>query len=125
MLAVQGALYVATGLWPIVHMASFEAVTGPKTDDWLVHTVGLLLAVIGVIALAAVARVRRTDRTIDPLIVALAVAAALALAVIEVVYVINGTIAKIYLADAAIELGFAVLLLAGFRPAGRPRPASP
>ena len=37
MLAAQGALYVVTGVWPLLHMASFEAVTGPKTDDWLVR----------------------------------------------------------------------------------------
>lgn len=116
-LAAQGALYVVTGVWPLLHMASFEAVTGPKTDDWLVHTVGLLLAVIGVALLAAAAR-----RVVDGLAVALAIGVALSLAVIEVVYVSNGTIARIYLADAAIEGLFAALLLvARAGPAARGR----
>src|SRR4051794_41935238 len=52
-LRAQGAYYTLTGLWPLVHMASFEAVTGPKTDDWLVRMVGLLAAVIGATLLTA------------------------------------------------------------------------
>ena len=118
-LAAQGAMYVVTGVWPLLHMASFEAVTGPKTDDWLVHTVGLLLAVIGSVLLAALTR-----RTVDGLVIALAIGAALSLAAVEVVYVFNGTIARIYLLDAAVEALFAALLLiASRRPAGQPRPA--
>jgi hypothetical protein len=34
--------YALTGIWPILHMASFEAVTGPKVDRWLVKMVGAL-----------------------------------------------------------------------------------
>lgn len=30
--AVQGTFYLATGIWPLVHIESFVAVTGPKTD---------------------------------------------------------------------------------------------
>ena len=40
LLASQGAFYLAAGLWPIVHRSSFERATGPKTDFWLVRTVG-------------------------------------------------------------------------------------
>ncbi len=43
----QGALYVATGVWPLLHMPSFEAVTGPRLERWLVQTVGVLVASIG------------------------------------------------------------------------------
>jgi hypothetical protein len=35
----QAMFYVITGLWPLVSLGSFERVTGPKTDDWLVHIV--------------------------------------------------------------------------------------
>ena len=31
-------------LWPLVHLRSLEGVFGPKTDEWLVHTVAGLLA---------------------------------------------------------------------------------
>lgn len=30
--AAHGLFHVATGLWPLPHYRSFEAVTGPKTD---------------------------------------------------------------------------------------------
>ena len=116
-LAAQGAMYVVTGIWPLLHMKSFEAVTGPKTDDWLVYTVGLLLAVIGAVLLAALRR-----RTLDGLFVVLAIGAALSLTAVEVVHVLDGTIARIYLLDAAIETLIAALLAIGWR-AGRDRPA--
>ena len=100
-------MYVATGLWPLLHMPSFEAVTGAKTDDWLVHTVGLLLAVIGSVLLTAVMR-----RRAGSMIIALAVGTALALAGIDIVYVLNARISRIYLLDAAIELAIVAALLA-------------
>src|ERR671917_123242 len=43
----QGVFYVATGLWPIVSLRTFEAVTGPKADGWLVKTAGVLITAIG------------------------------------------------------------------------------
>jgi hypothetical protein len=49
---VQGWFYVLTGLWAIVDIGSFQAVTGPKTDLWLVKTVGVLVGVI-IIAIAS------------------------------------------------------------------------
>ena len=58
-LRVQGGYYLVTGVWPLVHLASFEAITGPKVDDWLVRMVGLLAAVIEATLLAA-ARGTRT-----------------------------------------------------------------
>jgi hypothetical protein len=47
MIVVQAAYYLITGLWPLVSLRTFEMVTGPKTDDWLVRMVGLLAAAIG------------------------------------------------------------------------------
>jgi hypothetical protein len=42
---VHGVANVVSGAWPLLHMRSFEAVTGPKADRWLVRTVaGLLVA---------------------------------------------------------------------------------
>jgi hypothetical protein len=43
----QGVYYVATGLWPIVNIRTFEAVSGKKREHWLVKTIGLLIAGIG------------------------------------------------------------------------------
>src|SRR5687767_6835976 len=97
--------YVVTGVWPIVNLRSFMAVTGPKTDQWLVKTVGLLVTAVGVTIAAAA---WRDAITLEIAILALASAASLT--AIDVVYVAKGVIAKIYLLDAVPE----VLLIAGW-----------
>jgi hypothetical protein len=107
-LAAQGAYFILTGVWPLVSMSTFEVVTGPKTDDWLVHTVGALAAAIGIALLAGV---RRRDPRRESIV--LAAAAAIAFAAIDIVYVANGTIRAIYLADAAVEVLFLVGLAIG------------
>jgi energy-converting hydrogenase Eha subunit E len=112
LLAFQAGYYVLTGLWPLVHLSSFEAVTGPKIDDWLVRMVGLLAAAIG--ATLGVAAARQHTRT--PEAVVLAASAALAFAAIDLWYGLNGRISLIYLADAAVQLGLiALLALTGTR----------
>lgn len=100
---VQGVFYVATGVWALVDLDSFMAVTGPKVDHWLVKTVGVLVTVIGAV-LVATSRSRR----ITSEIVLLAVGSALSLAAIDVVYVWVGRISSIYLLDAAAEVGLAI-----------------
>lgn len=35
----QGVFNIVSGVWPLVSMRTFEAIYGPKTDRWLVHTV--------------------------------------------------------------------------------------
>jgi hypothetical protein len=111
-LRAQGAYYMLTGLWPLAHMASFEAVTGPKTDDWLVRMVGLLAAVIGATLLTAG---RQWQGAIEILV--LAVGSAMAFTAVDVWYVLQGQISRIYLADAAAEIGLVVLLLSRHRAA--------
>jgi hypothetical protein len=106
LLAFQAAYYLLTGLWPLVHLSSFEAVTGPKTDDWLVRTVGLLAGAIG--ATLAVAAARQTTRS--PEVVVLAASAALAFGAIDLWYGLSGRISPIYLADAAVQLGLVAIL---------------
>ena len=84
-------------------MESFEAVFGPKADRWLVKTVGGLLVVNGVTLLGttsspeSVAQARR-----------LGVGTAAVLAMIDLIYVPKGRISKMYLADAAVEIGLIV-----------------
>jgi hypothetical protein len=41
---MHGAFNIASGVWPLLHRRSFEAVFGPKDDYWLAATVALLLA---------------------------------------------------------------------------------
>jgi hypothetical protein len=97
----QGAYYLATGLWPLVSMRTFEAVTGQKTDRWLVRMVGLLAAVIGL------SLVTRGQRTADG---TLAVGSALAFATVDTWYAARRQISPVYLADAVVEL----VLVAGW-----------
>jgi hypothetical protein len=99
---VQGVYYLVTGLWPIVHMASFEAVTGPKTDDWLVETVGLLAASIG-----ATLVVHARGPTAPAFVLAAATAASFA--AIDIVHTVLGTISPVYLADAVVQAAFLAL----------------
>ena len=101
---VQGVFYAATGLWALVDLDSFMAVTGPKTDRWLVKTVGILVTVIGAVLLLAW---RRGQVAAE--VVLLAVGSALSLAAIDVIYVSNRTIPPIYLLDAVVEAGLALL----------------
>jgi hypothetical protein len=100
---VQGVFYAGTGLWALVDLDSFMAVTGPKTDRWLVKTVGILVTVIGGVLLLAWRR-----GVVPPEVVLLGVGSALSLATIDVVYVSNGTISPIYLLDAAAEVALAL-----------------
>ena len=101
---VQGVYYLATGLWPLVDIDSFQSVTGPKTDLWLVRTVGALVTVIGLVLISAARRRRVTNE-----ILLLGLGSALALAAIDVIYALSGRISVIYLADAAAEIGLAAL----------------
>jgi hypothetical protein len=110
LLGTQGAYFALTGIWPLLHMRSFEAVTGPKADRWLVKTVGLTIACIGGTLLAAA----RNDR-VTPEIRGLAAGSAAALACIDIFYSAVGRISPIYLADAAVEAG----LIAGLRTSAR------
>jgi len=116
----QGAYFAATGVWPLVHVRSFEAVTGPKADKWLVRTVGVLVTVIGGVLVAAGARGKITGEVAG---------SAVGLGLIDTVYATRGRISRIYLADAALEAaiaaGWAAALAGGAPAAGSdaPRPA--
>jgi len=106
LLGGQAAYYILTGLWPIVHMGSFEAITGPKVDDWLVRMVGLLAATIGITLAVAVRGAR-----IGPEVRTLAILSALSFAAIDLRYALPGRISPIYLADAVVELALVTLLV--------------
>jgi hypothetical protein len=105
--AVQGFYFLVTGVWPLVHMESFLAVTGPKTDLWLVQTVGALIAVVGLTLLVAAGSGRVTCE-----VAALGAGAALALGLVDVIFTARDVIPPIYLADAAPEAVFVLWWLA-------------
>jgi hypothetical protein len=94
----QGIFYVATGLWPIIHMRSFERVTGPKVDKWLARTLGGLIAAVG-----ATLIVGSLDRQPSRALRVLGIGSALALGAADVLYAARRRISKVYLGDAAAE----------------------
>ena len=127
LLWVQGIYYLATGVWPLVSIETFQMVTGRKTDNlvtgregdhWLVMTVGVLIT-----AIALTLPVAAWRRKYPPEVAVLAVASAVGLTVIDVVYVARQVILPIYLLDAFAE----ILLLAGWACAviGRSRSNEP
>jgi hypothetical protein len=111
--AAQALLYVSTGIWPLMHRRSFEHVTGPKVDYWLVETVGALVAAIGVGLGQAVTSGRPIPRELRTV----GVASALSLAAIDTVYVGRRRIALVYVADAVAEI---VLVAGWLRSSRRP-----
>ncbi|NOK31960.1 hypothetical protein D7W79_39155 [Corallococcus exercitus] len=95
---VQGAYFLLTGLWPLLHLRSFSRVTGPKPEGWLVKTVGGLVSAIGVTLLSA----RRHGR-VTPELRQLAITSALSLLIIDVYYAGKRRLSPVYLGDAVLE----------------------
>src|SRR5688500_7986781 len=95
---IHAGYFVITGVWPILNLRSFVAVTGPKVDYWLVKTVGVLVTVVGLtIGIAAM----RGQFGIE--IFVLGVGSAAALGAVDVIYVTKRVIPRIYLVDAVAE----------------------
>ena len=105
----QAAYFFITGVWPLLHMPSFELVTGPKVDRWLVKTVGTQVAVVGGVLALAAARDRVSPHE-HPEVPLLAIGSAAGLGAIDVVYASKGRISAVYLLDAALE----ALLIGGW-----------
>lgn len=98
--AGQGAYFLVTGLWPLFSLKTFYAVTGPKKDGWLVQTVGSMIACIGSTLLLGA-----RQGPVVPEVRWLAISSAAALMAVDVFFVRRRRISRIYLADAAAELG--------------------
>lgn len=100
----QGIYFLLTGVWALVSIDTFQKVTGPKVDLWLVKTVGVIVTVIGAVLIMAGVRGKVTAE-----IIVLAIGNAFALAAIDVYYVSKKVISKIYLVDAVLEVILIVL----------------
>jgi hypothetical protein len=63
----QGVYYAAFGAWPLLHLRSFEAVTGPKLDECLTKALGACCLNVGIHLIEAGrhgGRVRRDVRAL-------------------------------------------------------------
>ena len=99
LLWVQGLYFLLPSIWPLLHMSSFLAVTGPKTDLWLVRTVALLLVAISLALLTSAWR-----REYIPALGVLAVGSACGMAGIDFYYAIQDRIWDVYLIDGVGEV---------------------
>jgi hypothetical protein len=107
---VYPAYLLATGAWSIAHRRSFERITGPKEDYWLVQTVGGLALAIGASLGLALRRGRETPETA---VLGAASCVAFGLASVRA----SRTESRVYLADALVEVAFLAAWLDGY--AGR------
>jgi hypothetical protein len=87
---VHGLFNIVSGLWPVLHMRSFEAVSGPKVDRWLVRTVGGLMATNGLAQLTARGAEQRLSAQVG-------LATSAVLAAVDVRYGLpGGSVASVY-----------------------------
>ena len=110
---LHGAYWLVGGVWPVVSMDTFEAVTGRKTDRWLSKTMGLMMAAVGGCLLASA---RRGGPSVD--LSQVAASTALVVSGAGTYYASSGRISKMYLVDAAAE----ALLVLGWCRAERQLP---
>ncbi|MDQ2898219.1 MAG: hypothetical protein M3Y07_00275 [Acidobacteriota bacterium] len=116
--AGQGVPNLASGLWPVFNRKSFEAVTGPKADFWLVKTVGLLIATTGAALIIA-----NRGRSVGTEMKMVGAGTAASLAGVDWYYGGKGRISRIYLLDALVQGGIAALwIAAGAGKIGSPEP---
>jgi len=112
----HGAYFLATGAWPLVHLRSFEKVTGPKPSQrWLVKTVGALALAVGSV-LTAHARHRPSHRALR----SLAIQTGMAFFLSDLWYVARRRISPTYLLDALAQAGF-LLAWIGRSPGSPPK----
>jgi hypothetical protein len=97
-IAFQAGYYIVTGALPLASRRALEALTGPKTDWWLVQMVGLLALTNGLALAAGVRSGKPSKETL-----ALSLLSACSFAAIDTVYALKRRISPIYLADALLE----------------------
>ncbi|MFL5312054.1 MAG: hypothetical protein ACJ79H_16600 [Myxococcales bacterium] len=102
----QGAYYAAFGAWPLVHLRSFETVTGPKPEEWLTKGVGACWLNVGIHLIAAGRRGGRVRRDVR----ALAIRMAATFAAFDFYYAgVRRRISPAYLINGFVQLGFVAL----------------
>ena len=99
----HGLYYLCGALWPLISLASFEAVTGNKRDEWLVRTVAGLMLVLGALLLHDAHVHHRIARSLG----IMAGGMAGVLGAVAIISSLSGRISWLYLPDGIIHLSFA------------------
>lgn len=100
----QGLYFFVTGVWPLLHIESFIWISGHKYDIWLVETVGIVLAAVGIVLFSA-----GINRRINQETFLLATLCAAGLAYVDIYYASIDRILDVYLLDAVAEIILIVL----------------
>lgn len=98
---IHGTYFLVGGAWPLISLDTFEAVTGPKHDDWLVRSVALLLVVAGIILFT------QPKRYIERSAVTLAIGTSFSLGCVAMISSAGGWISSVYFLDGTMHLLFA------------------
>jgi TRAP-type uncharacterized transport system fused permease subunit len=101
LLWIEGLYSLVTAIWPILDIDSFMKVTGPKTDQWLVKTVSVLILSIAVFFLVQL----RYNSPIVPVAI-LGILFSAGLIVIDFYYPSIDRISNIYMADGVVQIIF-------------------
>lgn len=102
----QGTYYLLSGLWPLADIESFMEITGPKTDVWLVKTVGLVLLPVSASLLSYI--YDNSGKARFPALV-LGAGSAAAFACADFYYSGRGIISEVYAADGLVQMVFLLL----------------
>jgi hypothetical protein len=98
---IQSLYILITAVWPLIDIDTFMAVTGPKTDIWLVKTVGAILLAVAITMITHLF----TSGSRLPVIV-LCLTTATALTFVDFYYALRDVISEIYIVDGVLELIF-------------------
>jgi hypothetical protein len=99
----QGVYTLLTAIWPLIDIQSFLWASGPKTDIWLVKTVGACLTAI---ALSLLSFLFVSTHPLPAIV--LGGCTAVGMACIDFYYTFTNTISAIYLWDGTLETAFAL-----------------
>lgn len=99
LLWTQGVYTLLTALWGLVDIDSFMAVTGPKTDIWLVKTVSVLLVAIALSLLSGL-----IDGFYRLPVAILGLSTSIAMASIDFYYTLNNMISKYMLQMVSLKV---------------------
>jgi hypothetical protein len=98
-LVFQSLYYLFTGLWPLLHMLSFSAESGPKADTWLLRAEGMLiLCIIAAFVIDLYTRKYTTS------IVFLAISSSIGFLYIDLWHSMYHNMGGIYLTDAVAHM---------------------
>lgn len=109
LITIEGAAYLLTAAWPLVHPSSFLALVGPKPDPFQLLVTDLLVLAIGTSLLVGALPPGHADG-IPGAAYALALGTPLAFMIVELRY--RDGLASVYWVDFAVELILVILLIA-------------